>query len=406
MTGPSRFEFPAHVADSPFQRLAALIADHQPGAQPIDLAVGGPRHAIPPFVAETIAAQASGFGPYPAIKGTKEFRAAVAGWLDRRFATGSLIDPMTSILPLNGSREGLYFASLGAAGYLRKEAGQQPVVFVPNPGYPAYAVGAYGIGAEVIPYVPSEPGGVMPDWGAIDPAVLDRTVAVFVGSPSNPQGACATRQDWADLLERARAHRFMVFADECYSEIYREAAGPPAGALDAAAKTGSLDNLVVFNSLSKRSSLPGLRCGFAAGDPAFLAHWARLRNVAAPQVPAPMQAVAAEAYRDEAHVAENRRLYDAKFAKAELALGALFSGLTPPGGFFLWLDVSAYGDDAEVTRRMWTEAGVRSVPGSYLGAPMPDGSNPGAGRVRLALVQDETATEEAVRRLADMFGTW
>lgn len=402
MTGQHRSEFPAHIADSPFQRLAALIADVPPGATPIDLAVGNPRHAIPSFVRDTVAAHAEGFGVYPAIRGTDDFRASVAGWLDARYGLSGLIDPETGILPLNGSREGLYFATLGADAYLKKP-GDRPAVLVSNPGYPAYSVGAFAIGAEIVPFAAAEPDGVMPDWDALGAELLDRTIAVFVASPANPQGTVATKAEWLALVERAERHGFMVFADECYSEIYRASVAPPAGALEAAAEHGSAARVVVFNSLSKRSNLPGLRCGFAAGDPAFLANWARLRNMAAPQVPTPAQAVAAAAFRDEAHVAENRRLYDAKFALAEAALGDLFPAITPAGGFFLWLDVSAFGPDPEIARRMWAEAGVRTVPGSYLGAPMPDGTNPGEGFVRIALVQDEATTEEALARLADMF---
>lgn len=402
MTGQHRSEFPAHIADSPFQRLAALIAGETPGATPIDLAVGNPRHPIPPFVAKTIAANVRGYGDYPAIRGTEAFRASVAGWLDGRFTLSGLIDPETGVLPLNGSREGLYFATIGADAYLKKP-GDRPVVLVPNPGYPAYSVGAFAVGAEIVAYDAATPHGVMPDWDALGADLLDRAIAVFVAAPSNPQGALAGKADWADLLARADTHDFMVFSDECYSEIYRTTVSPPASALEAAAERGSAARLVVFNSLSKRSNLPGLRCGFAAGDPKFLANWARLRNLAAPQVPTPAQAVAAAAYGDEAHVAENRRLYDAKFALAEAALGDVFTRLTPPAGFFLWLDVSPFGADPEVCRRMWTEAGVRAVPGSYLGGPMPDGTNPGEGFVRIALVQDEATTEEALARLADLF---
>lgn len=402
MTGQHRSEFPAHIADSPFQRLAALIAGETPGAKPIDLAVGNPRHPIPPFVADTIAANVSGYGDYPAIRGTEAFRAAVAGWLDGRFTLSGLIDPETGVLPLNGSREGLYFATIGADAYLKKP-GDRPVVLVPNPGYPAYSVGAFAVGAEIVAYDAATPHGVMPDWDALGAPLLDRAIAVFVASPSNPQGALASSSDWVELLALADRHDFMVFSDECYSEIYRASVSPPAGALEAAAERGSAARIVVFNSLSKRSNLPGLRCGFAAGDPKFLANWARLRNLAAPQVPNPSQAVAAAAYGDEAHVVENRRLYDAKFALAEAALGDVFTRLTPPAGFFLWLDVSPFGDDPEICRRMWTEAGVRAVPGSYLGGPMPDGSNPGKGFVRIALVQDEATTEEALARLADLF---
>jgi len=402
MTGQHRSEFPAHIADSPFQRLAALISAVPPGATPIDLAVGNPRHAVPSFVRETVAAHAEGFGVYPAIRGTDDFRASVGDWLENRYGLGGLLDAETGILPLNGSREGLYFATLGADSYLKKP-GDRPVVLVSNPGYPAYSVGAFAVGAEILPFAPATADGVMPDWDALGGDVLDRTIAVFVASPANPQGTVASKADWLQLLERAERHEFMVFADECYSEIYRGSVAPPAGALEAAAERGSAARVVVFNSLSKRSNLPGLRCGFAAGDPAFLANWARLRNMAAPQVPTPAQAVAAAAFRDEDHVVDNRRLYDAKFALAEQALGDLFPAMTPPGGFFLWLDVSRFGTDPEISRWMWAEAGVRTVPGSYLGAPMADGINPGEGHVRIALVQDEATTEEALGRLADMF---
>ena len=344
MTGQHRSEFPAHIADSPFQRLAALIAGETPGAPPIDLAVGNPRHPIPPFVADTVAANVGGYGDYPAIRGTEAFRASVADWLDSRFTLSGLIDPETGVLPLNGSREGLYFATIGADAYLKKP-GDRPVVLVPNPGYPAYSVGAFAVGAEIVPYNAAGAHGVMPDWARLGSDLLDRTIAVFVASPSNPQGALAGTADWAELLALADAHNFMVFSDECYSEIYRTAVSPPN----------------------------------------------------------PSQAVAAAAFCDEAHVVENRRLYDAKFALAEDALGDIFTHLTPPAGFFLWLDVSPFGDDPEVCRRMWTEVGVRAVPGSYLGAPMTDGPNPGQGFVRIALVQDEAKTEEALGRLADLF---
>jgi aspartate/methionine/tyrosine aminotransferase len=181
--------------------------------------------------------------------------------------------------------------------------------------------------------------GFLPDPAALAPDLLARVVAMYFASPANPQGAVVSLEGWQSLISLARRHDFMLLADECYSEIHR--GRPPAGVLEAAlAMGGGFDRVVTFNSLSKRSNLPGLRCGFAAGDPDFLGPWSAFRNMAAPQVPNPMQAVAVAAYADEAHVAENRALYDAKYAVAERILGPRFGTVTPEGGFFLWLDVA------------------------------------------------------------------
>lgn len=398
MTEPSSPSAPRPAAQSPFQRLAALVAGIAPGDALIDLSVGEPRHPMPGFVGPVLARNLDGFGRYPAIRGTDAFRAAVAGWLDRRFALSGLVDPETSVLPLNGSREGLFFAALAAREAAASRAGS-PAVLIPNPYYQAYAAGAAAAGAEAVA-VPARPGSAMPDLDALAPALLARTVAVYVASPSNPEGAVASLAEWGALIALARHHGFLVFADECYSEIYREAAGPPAGALEAARDSGSLDRLVVFNSLSKRSNLPGLRCGFAAGDPRFMAAWTRLRNMAAPQVPTPVQAVGVAAFADEAHVADNRRLYDEKYAAAERILGGRFPDLTPPGGFFLWLDVARFGGGEAAALRLWTEAGLRTVPGGYLALADADGTTPFDDRLRLALVDDLATTETALTRLA------
>jgi len=401
MIEPSSPSAPRPAAQSPFQRLATLIAGHAPGMPPIDLAVGEPRHPMPGFVGPVIAGAVDGFSRYPAIRGTDAFRAAVARWLDRRFALSGLVDPETAILPLNGSREGLFFAALTAREFATHAAhgGAAPAVLIPNPYYQAYAAGAAAAGAETVA-VPARSGSAMPDLNALAPALLARTIAVYVASPSNPEGTVASLPEWGALLALARRHGFLVFADECYSEIYREAGGPPPGALEAARDTGSLDRLVVFNSLSKRSNLPGLRCGFAAGDPRFMAAWTRLRNMAAPQVPTPVQAVGVAALADEAHVADNRRRYDEKYVLAETILGSRFPGLTPPGGFFLWLDVARFGGGEAAALRLWTEAGLRTVPGGYLALADADGTTPFDGRLRLALVDDLATTETALTRLA------
>ena len=391
MSGPTS----AGRAISPFQKLNDRLAGIAPGLPPINLGLGEPQHAIPAFVGPVIAANLDLFGRYPAIRGSDAFRGAVAGWLNRRYGLAAQpIDAETMVLPLNGSREGLFFAALGARE--RASAIARPVVLLPNPFYQAYAAGAEAAGLEIVLLEAGPEGGALPDLSGIAADVLARTVALYVASPSNPQGSVATLDDWRGVIQVARQHGFMIFADECYSEIYRSL--PPPGVLEAAAALGEgFANIVTFHSLSKRSNLPGLRAGFAAGDPAFLADWLRLRNMAAPQVPGPIQAVAVEAYGDEAHVADNRALYNSKFALAAELIGAP----VPEGGFFLWLDV---GDGEDAATRLWREVGVRTIPGGYLCLPTASGANPGHSFLRVALVQDIATTTEALRRMARVLG--
>lgn len=394
---------PPATFTSPFQRLADLLAPVQPGRAPINLTVGEPRHPVPGFVAPVLAREIDGFGRYPAIKGSDAFRKAVADWIDRRFGLSGGVDVDRGILPLNGSREGLFFAALEAKRRSRKTT-DRPAILLPNPFYQAYAAGAVAAGCEAVMIAAGPETGFLPDLAALSDELLDRTVALYYASPANPQGAVASREAWRDIVATARAHDFMLFADECYSEIYRGDAAP-AGVLAAAHDLGGgLDRVVAFNSLSKRSNLPGLRCGFAAGDPDFLTTWAAFRNMAAPQVPGPVQAVAVAAFGDEAHVIENRRLYDVKFEAAARMLGNRFGYETPPGGFFLWLDVAAFGGGEAVAVRLWREAGVRTVPGGYLCGTGDDGRNPGADYLRVAMVESPALTEEALGRIVEILG--
>lgn len=393
---------PIFSMSSPFERMRALLAGIAPGASPIDLSVGGPRHPMPGFVAEVLAGAIEGFGRYPPIAGTPAFQDAVHDWFARRYGLGDFLREQGAVLPLNGSREGLFFAAISARDLLGKPG--RPAILFANPFYQAYPAAAHAIGAELVPLAPRAPDSVLPDWERIPEDVLDRAVCFYVGSPANPQGVTASPADWQELLERARRHDFFLFADECYSEVYRESAGPPAGALACAKLGAGLDRLVAFNSLSKRSNLPGLRCGFLAAGHLFAAHAREFRNQAAPQVPEPVQAVAVAALADEAHVAASRALYDEKFRDAEAILGGLFADLTPPAGFFLWLDVSRFGDDVTVVRRLWERAGIRAVPGSYLALTNDEGMNPGHGRVRLALVAEPETTRTAFGRLRDALG--
>jgi len=384
---------------SPFVRLTELIAGIEPGKPVINLSVGEPQHPIPSFVAPELSAHIDEFGRYPANKGIEPFRRAVAAWLGRRYRLSRAIDPENEVLVLNGTREGLFLAAIAAKRWVARRAGI-PAMLIPNPFYAAYSAGALAADCEPVYLPATRQSGFLPDLDALDEALLARTVACYIASPSNPQGAVADRAYLDRLIKLARRFGFLVFADECYCEIYSTHA--PPGMLEAAGP--DFANAVVFHSLSKRSNLPGLRVGFAAGDRRFLAAYLELRNVAAPQVPAPAQHVAIAAYGDEAHVEKNRELYSAKFDLADQIIGDRYGYKRPAGGFFLWLDVSKQGGSETVTRKLWSEAGVRVVPGRYLARMQADGSNPGADYIRVAMVQDKAATAEALHRLVAVLG--
>ncbi len=384
----------ADIGRSPFVRLRELLGDVPPGKPAISLAVGEPQHPVPSFVGPVIAAHLGEFGRYPMNRGLDPFCEAAADWLGRRFALPRPIDPASEILVLNGSREGLFLAAIAAERWVGGRRGR-PAMLIPNPFYAAYAAGAVAGNCEPV-YLPATAAtDFLPDLDALSEELLARTVALFIASPANPQGAVADLAYLKRIVALARCHGFLVFSDECYSEIYTRQA--PAGMLEAAGP--DFAGVVAFQSLSKRSNLPGLRVGFAAGDRKFLARFLELRNVAAPQVPTPMQRVAIAAYGDEAHVEANRRLYAQKFDLADQIIGDRFGYRRPAGGFFLWLDVSAQGGDEAVTRALWREAGLRVVPGRYLARDQADGSNPGRGYIRVAMVHDQETTAEALHRL-------
>jgi len=390
---------PRADARSPFVRLAELLADVAPGKPAINLSVGEPQHPIPPFVGPVLAAHLNDFGRYPANKGTERFRRAAAAWLDRRYDLPRPLDPENEVLVLNGTREGLFLAAMAAARFVAPRAGR-PAILIPNPFYAAYGAGATAADCEPVYLPATRASGFLPDLEALDGALLRRTVAVYLASPSNPQGAVADRHYLARLVGLARQHGFLVFSDECYSEIYTQ--HPPHGMLEVAGPDYA--NVVMFQSLSKRSNLPGLRVGFAAGDKKFLGRFIELRNIAAPQVPVPAQEVAVAAYGDEAHVEENRRLYALKFDLADQIIGDRYGYRRPAGGFYLWLDVTAHGGDEQAALKLWREAGLRVIPGRYLARPQQDGSNPGSGYIRIAMVQDQETTAEALHRLVAVLG--
>jgi aspartate/methionine/tyrosine aminotransferase len=389
----------AENSRSPFVRLTDLIAGIEPGKPTINLSVGEPQHAIPDFVGPIVAAHLAEFGRYPANKGLEPFRKAVAAWLGRRYKLAQAVNPETEVLVLNGTREGLFLGALAAKRYVGSRPGT-PAVLIPNPFYAAYSAGALAADCEPVYLPATRESGFLPDLAALDDALLKRTVAFYLASPSNPQGAVASRDYLDKLAALSRRFGFLVFADECYGEIYSKE--KPAGMLEAAGP--GFPNTVVFHSLSKRSNLPGLRVGFAAGDKNFLAAFLELRNVAAPQVPGPMQHVAVAAYTDEKHVEKNRELYNTKFDLADQIIGDRYGYKRPAGGFFLWLDVSKFGGSEVVTKRLWAEAGVRVVPGRYLAREQDDGSNPGADYIRVAMVQDAAMTGEALHRIVAVLG--
>jgi N-succinyldiaminopimelate aminotransferase len=386
----------AQAERSPFVRTTELLAPYQPGKPLITLSLGEPQHPVPGFVGPVLQKHIAEFGRYPLAKGIEPFRRAVANWLSTRFQLPRAVDPESEVIVLNGSREGLFFAAIAASRHVGNRRGR-PAILMPNPFYPAYGAGARAAGCEQV-YLPTTVDtGFLPDLDSLDDALLARTVAMFIASPANPQGAVASRDYFARLKQLADRFGFFILSDECYSEIYTREA--PGSALEAAGP--DFANVVVFQSLSKRSNLPGMRVGFAAGDRKFLAAYLELRNVAAPQVPVPLQHVAVAAYSDEAHVEENRKLYRTKFDLADQILSSRFGYRRPAGGFCVWLDVSGRGGDEETCVRLYRDAGVRVIPGSYLARPQVDGLNPGAGYIRLALVSDSESTAEALHRLVE-----
>ena len=385
-----------HLGEYPFARLASLLADVNPraNATPVVMSVGEPQHQPPPLVAETVAANAHLWNKYPPMAGTEEFRAAVAAWLTRRYnLPPGAVTPERHILPVSGTKEALFLIGLLAVPEEKNSA--RPIALLPNPYYLVYAGAAAMSGAE-IRYLPATAEhSFLPDLDALDAATLNRTSLFFLCSPANPQGTIADLDYLKKAVRLARKHDFVLVVDECYAEIYDRA--PPPGGLEAcAALGGGLDNVVVFHSLSKRSSAAGLRSGFVAGDPALIAGFLRLRNYGGTQVPMPLQAAAAALWRDEAHVEENRAAYRRKFDAAESVLRGRLGFYRPPGGFFLWLDV---GDGEAATVRLWREGAIRTLPGAFVSHAEPGEANPGARFIRVALVHDEATIAAALERM-------
>ena len=388
MAIPERF---SNLPEYAFPRLRALLAGIEPGGEPMVMTIGEPRHPMPAFVAPIMAESVDLFAKYPSNEGTPALLDAISGWIRRRHGIEVRSD---RLMALNGTREGLFNAALALAP--EHKNGARPAVLVPNPFYQVYAVAAAAVAADPV-FVPAGPEtGFLPDYAGLDRATLDRTAIAYLCSPANPQGAIAGEDYLETLIALADRHDFLVFADECYSEIYRDA--PPPGALAVATRMGLADRVVMFNSLSKRSNLPGLRSGFAAGSAANIAQMRRLRSYAGAPLSLPAQAVSAAAWADEGHVQDSLALYRRKYAVADRVLGNVPGYRGPEGGFFLWLPVE---DGEQAAKQLWREAGIQVLPGAYLSREVA-GENPGRGYIRVALVAGESETEQALSRLKDV----
>lgn len=372
---PQRF---SGLPEYAFPRLRRLLDGISPGGPEFAMSIGEPCHPLPGFVGEIIAAHADEFRRYPPNEGAPELRAAIAAWLERRYRVR--LDPDREILPLNGTREGLFNAALALSPGER--GGCRPTILMPNPFYQAYGAAALAAGAEPVAVPATEKTGFLPDYAALPQDLLDRTTLLYACSPSNPQGAVVDLEYWRNLIALAERHDFRILADECYGEIYRDT--PPTGALEAVQDADAdPERVLVFHSLSKRSNAPGLRSGFVAGGPEAVAAMLRLRAYAGAPLPLPLQRAAAALWQDEVHVAESRELYRAKYALADDTLGAVRGYASPAAGFFLWLRV---GDGEAAAVRIYRDTGVRVLPGAYLGRPGPDGTNPGTAYIRVAMV--------------------
>jgi N-succinyldiaminopimelate aminotransferase len=387
------------LRESPFRRLADLIAGINPrtNVMPIDLSVGEPQHQPPAFIRPIIDGHCDSWNRYPPLNGTPEFRQACADWLVRRYRLpAGMIDAETMISPCAGTREGLFMAATLAVSPNRA-AVAPPLAFMPNPFYQVYVGAAVLAGAEPVFMAATRENGFLPDLAALDPGMLARAELMYLCSPANPQGATADLAYLKEAIRLAREHDFLLVMDECYAEIYLTARAP-TGALEAAAALGgALDNLLVFHTLSKRSSAPGLRSGFAVGAPHTMALFHRLRTYSCAATPIATLEAATALWREESHVVETRAAYRAKFDIAERLLKGRFGFYRPDGGFYLWLEV---GDGETAVRRLWGEAGVKALPGAYLTRPAPDGTNASADYIRLALVSDLESTEQALVRVA------
>lgn len=381
----------------PFERLARLLAGNQPppGLKPIGMSIGEPRHAPPGFVLDELRAHLAELGSYPATRGLPALRAALATALARRcLPDGGTLDPESMVLPVNGTREAL-FAFVQA---VVDPAQPAPLVAMPNPCYQIYEGATILAGAEPYYMNTTAAGGFLPDLDAVPERIWQRCQLLFLCSPGNPAGAITSLDYLGRALALAEQHDFLIAADECYADIHLDEAHPPPSLLQAARASGRdhYQRCVVFHSLSKRSSLPGLRSGAVAGDPEVLRRFLLYRTYHGSAMPVPTQLASIAAWSDDTHVAASRRLYQEKFARVLPILQSVLDVEQPEGSFYLWPDVG--GDDVEFTRALHAGQALTILPGSFLARDTPAG-NPGRGRVRISLVAGVDECIEAAGRI-------
>jgi len=379
----------------PFERLRDLFATVAPprDREPVNLGIGEPKQDPPAFVLDTIEARRADFARYPTTGGTPDLQAACGRWAESRFGLGERpLTPGEEIIPVNGTREALFGIAQAVVG-----AKAEPAVAMPNPLYQIYEGAALFAGAEPI-YVAVDPGTGLPDYTGLDEGTLQRLELVYVCSPANPTGGVMSAEDYRQLLALADRYDFIIAADECYSEIYPDEENPPAGLLEVAAAEGRTDfrRCLVFHSLSKRSNLPGLRSGFVAGDGELIRQFLRLRTYQGNATPLPLQAGAAAAWGDEAHVRANREAYRERFAAVLEILAPVLEVSAPQGGFYLWPRVPGGGET--FARELYAREGITVLPGAYLSREV-DGHNPGADFVRIALVDELDRCIDAAHRI-------
>jgi N-succinyldiaminopimelate aminotransferase len=389
----------------PFERLARLKSGvtAPAGLAPIDMWIGEPRHEPPASVLATLRDNLHRLSAYPTTAGLAELRAACARWLERRFRLpGGAVDPGTMVLPVNGTREAL-FAFVQAAvdaqpGSDPARAG--PLVLMPNPFYQIYEGAALLAGAEPHFLATTAANGYLPDLDAVPASVWRRCQVLFLCSPGNPTGRVLPLEFLRHALALADRHDFIIAADECYTEIYLDERRPPPGLLEACLAAGHdrFQRCVVFHSLSKRSSVPGLRSGFVGGDPQIVARFLLYRTYHGSAMPVPTQLASITAWADDDHAARNRGLYQEKFERVLPILASCLEVEKPDGAFYLWPDVRR--DDERFVHGLYASQAVTVLPGSYLARPGSDG-NPGAGRVRISLVPPVGQCIEAAERIRD-----
>jgi N-succinyldiaminopimelate aminotransferase len=386
---PERF---SHLPEYAFPRFRALLDGHDFAGPQFNMTIGEPQHRYPAWIKDVLLEQIDGFNRYPANDGIEKLQVSIVKWFYRRFGLELTSDK--NIVPLNGTREGLYNVSMALCP--ESLNGKTPFVLIPNPFYQVYMISALSVSAEPLFIPTDENGGHLPDYFSLTADILNNTSAAYICSPSNPQGAVATVEYVTALIELAEKYDFIIFADECYSEIYRDT--PPPGFMEISNKLGADPNRVVtFHSLSKRSNLPGLRSGFAASGEQNIKRMKQLRAYSGSPIPEPLQHISASVWDDEEHVIENRKIYKKKYDFADKIFTDFDGYLSPTAGFFLWLDV---GSGEKTALKLWQSCGVRVLPGRYLSKDF-DGQSPGDRYIRVAMVAEPEETKNGLIKIRE-----